>query len=163
MNKSESVKELAAALAKAQGEFEPAIFDCRNPHFGNEYASFTSVMQSVRKSLSKNGLSITQIQSSAHMLETTLLHASGEWISGETPLIVDKQNMQGLGSAITYAKRYAVSAMLGVVSDADDDANAASGKTEPKKAEPSKATPAIRNVTLPKQNVAALTSGDNFL
>lgn len=132
MNRSESIKELAAALAIAQGDFGIAEFDKVNPHFKSKYASLTSVMNAVRGPLQKNGLSVVQTLSEGEKgmtLETTLLHSSGEWISGTTPVLLSKDDMQGLGSAITYAKRYAVSAMLGVVSDEDDDGNATSGKT----------------------------------
>lgn len=131
MNRSESIKELAAALAAAQGEFGIAEFDRVNPHFKSKYASLTSVMNTVRSPLQKNGLSVVQTLSENEKgmaLETTLLHSSGEWLSGSTPIMLSKEDMQGLGSAITYAKRYAISAMLGVVSDEDDDGNAATAQ-----------------------------------
>lgn len=131
MNRSESIKELAAALANAQGEFGIAEFDRVNPHFKSKYATLTSVMNAVRKPLQKYGLSVVQTLTEGAKgmaLETTLLHASGEWLSGTTPILLAKEDMQGLGSAITYAKRYAVSAILGVVSDEDDDGNAAADK-----------------------------------
>jgi ERF superfamily len=144
---SASTKEIATALSKAQGEFKPAPFDCENPHFRNKYASLTSIMDTVRPVLAKHGLAITQVvgQDEAGMcLETRLMHISGEWISGSLHLLIDKQNMQGMGSAITYAKRYAISAILGVVSDEDDDAEAgsATSKTAPVLGHPS-ASPAI--------------------
>lgn len=131
MKRSETIKELATALANAQGDFKVAEFDRVNPHFKNKYASLTSVMNAVREPMKKNGLSVVQVlveTEKGFHIETTLLHASGEWLASDMPVMLAKEDMQGLGSAITYAKRYAVSAMLGVVSDEDDDANAATGK-----------------------------------
>lgn len=131
MNRSDSIKELAAALANAQGDFGIAEFDRVNPHFKSKYATLTSVMNAVRKPLQKHGLSVVQTLTESEKgmaLETTLLHSSGEWLSGTTPILLAKEDMQGLGSAITYAKRYAVSAILGVVSDEDDDGNATAAK-----------------------------------
>lgn len=136
MNRSESIKELATALAKAQGKIEPASKDRTNDHFRSAYTTLTSVYEACKGPLSENGLSIAQaiIESDTHdnwSLETMLMHSSGEWISSITPLLVGKKDMQGLGSAITYAKRYALAAMVGVTSDEDDDGNAATGKAPP--------------------------------
>lgn len=131
MKRSESIKELATALANAQGDFKPAEFDGVNPHFRSKYATLTSVMNSIREPMKKNGLSVVQVVfelEKGMILETTVFHASGEWLSSDMPLYISKDDMQGLGSAITYAKRYAISAMLGIVADDDDDANAATGK-----------------------------------
>lgn len=170
MNRSEEILDLATALSKAQGEFKPAVFDKKNPHFGQSYASFTSVMASVRDALAKNGLAIVQVQSSENKLETTLLHSSGQWISGETPLLIDKNNMQGLGSAITYAKRYAVSALLGVVADSDDDANDAvnplkdkDGSAVDTNKDEKKKSPSIRSVTGPKQETKVEEKTKEFM
>lgn len=131
------MKELFSALAKAQGEFKPAVFDCENPHYRSKYASLASVVESVRGSLSKYGLSFSQSVESIStdgkiFLFTSLYHSSGEYIVNKIPVLLVKQDMQGLGSAITYAKRYGLSAMLGVVADADDDGNLADDKNEKK-------------------------------
>lgn len=128
MPQSELIKELVTALCKAQGRFGIAEFDCTNPHFKSRYASLTSVMNVVRKPLADEGLSIVQIVEETDVgmfLETKLFHSSGQWLTGRMPLFLSKKDMQGLGSAVTYAKRYAIAAMLGVVSDDDDDGNAA--------------------------------------
>jgi hypothetical protein len=128
MNHSESIKELAAALSKAQAQIKPAVFDSKNPHFKNEYASLSSYIDASRKALTDNALSLSQtirITERGNILVTTLMHASGEWISGEMPLIVGKGDMQGLGSAITYARRYGFAAIVGMTQD-DDDGNGAS-------------------------------------
>ena len=131
MNKSESIVLIATALSKAQGLMASADFDAVNPHFKNKYASLASVVNACRVPMATWGLSFTQsvIEGEKGMhLETTVMHESGEWISSLMPLYISKDDMQGLGSAITYAKRYALSAMLGIVADEDDDGNAASKK-----------------------------------
>ena len=138
MNRSEQINELAAALAKAQGAF-PAIEKNREVTVRSEkgsykfwYATLDNIVDGIRKPLSENGLSYVQaiIQSDREMLcETMLMHASGQFITTQLPVKYadQKNNAQALGSAITYAKRYALTAMLGIVADEDDDGNAADG------------------------------------
>jgi hypothetical protein len=132
-NKSESIKELASALAKAQGEFEHAKKDVKNAFFKTNYADLASCMDAAKKPLSNNGLSVTQLtdydESGKLYLNTILMHSSGEWLSGRYPINPVKNDPQGVGSAITYARRYAFSAITGIAAD-DDDGNAASGNKE---------------------------------
>jgi hypothetical protein len=120
--------ELAKALAAAQGQIKGAAKDSQNPHFKNRYADLASVWDACRKALTDNGLSVaqfTQIHADAGtVLVTRLLHTSGESVEGSTPLLMGKQDMQALGSAITYARRYGLAAMVGVAPE-DDDGNAA--------------------------------------
>ena len=128
MTKSESIKELAAALAKAQGAMKGALKDSANPFFKSKYADLASVVEAIRASFSANGLSYIQTVEPSDKdevrVETTLLHASGEWIScGILSLPVSKIDAQGYGSALTYARRYSLSAAVGV---APEDGNAAS-------------------------------------
>jgi hypothetical protein len=129
MNRSESIKELATALSKAQGEFEHAKKDTDNPFFKSTYADLASVIDAAKKPLSANGLAVAQITDTDEngniSLETILMHTSGEWISGKYPIRPVKTDPQSMGSAITYARRYAFSAMTGIAAD-DDDGNAAS-------------------------------------
>lgn len=122
--KSESIHELATALAKAQQEIKSAIRDNSNPFYKSKYADLHSVWLACREALNKNGLSVVQTLSADSLLITDLLHTSGQWISGACPLINTKQDMQGLGSAITYARRYSLAAICGVATE-DDDAQAA--------------------------------------
>ena len=136
MNKSESVAGLAAALAKAQGQMKGAIKDSANPFFKSKYADLASVVEAIRVAFSANGLSYIQTVEPSEKdevrVETTLLHASGEWIScGVLSLPVSKVDAQGYGSALTYARRYSLSAAVGVAPE-DDDGNAASA-AKPKK------------------------------
>lgn len=134
MNKSETVKELAAALSKFQGEVKNPSNTATNPFFKSKYAPLNDVLNVVRPILSKNGLSIVQAPSGDGeniIVTTTLLHNSGEWIEfPDLILRADKPTAQGAGSAITYARRYAISAILGISSEDDDDGNIAETKQE---------------------------------
>ena len=121
--------ELHAALAAAQKELEPAPKDSTNPHFRSRYADLSSCWEAAQKVLSKNGLSISQVGESVGegwALRTTLHHISGESLSGLIPLLFEAGRgnpMQALGSAITYARRYGLAAIIGLTAE-DDDADA---------------------------------------
>lgn len=165
---SPQINEIVSALAKAQGEMKPAVFNRVNPHFRNRYADFTSCMEAVRDPLSKNGLAISQMPSTTpdgkFVLVTLLAHGSGQWMAGEFPLISTKQDSQGIGSAMTYAKRYSLCGMLGVVADeevdaSDDDGEAASGRGQPVRQSPPPAQAQAAPVQkVGKPEVIALTS-----
>jgi hypothetical protein len=128
MNKSESIKNLAAALVKAQLAMGSAKKDSNNPFFKSKYADLAEVVSVVKEPLLKNGISFLQIVT-ADGVETTLIHESGEFISGTTPVVVAKANdPQALGSAITYSRRYGLQAMLGIPAE-DDDGEKAMGRT----------------------------------
>jgi hypothetical protein len=119
---------LAAALAKAQGEIEGASKDKTNPHFKSSYADLASVWDACREPLSKNGLAVMQpcFADGPRVTVTTILaHASGEFIEVDLVMTAGQNTAQGIGSAITYARRYALSSMVGVAPE-DDDGNAAS-------------------------------------
>ena len=136
MNKSESIAGLAAALAKAQGQMKGAVKDSANPFFKSKYADLASVVEAIRIAFASNGLSYIQTVEPSDKdevrVETTLLHSSGEWIAcGVLSLPVSKSDAQGYGSALTYARRYSLSAATGVAPE-DDDGNAASS-AKPKK------------------------------
>lgn len=130
MTHSEQINELAAALAKAQGQIEGAKKDSINPHFKNRYADLASVWDACREALTTNGLSVVQSAENCEAgygVTTMLLHTSGQWIRGTLYLKPAKDDPQGAGSALTYARRYALAAMVGIAPE-DDDANAASQK-----------------------------------
>lgn len=135
MQKSDSIAALAAALAKAQGEMAGAKKDANNPHFKSKYADLASVWDAARPALSKNGLSIAQFTEPSEkdevIVQTLLLHESGEWISGKIAIPVDKHNAHGFGSALTYCRRYALAAAVGIAPE-DDDGNAAAQSAPPK-------------------------------
>jgi len=126
MKTSESLNELADALAKAQGVMETAKKTSTNPFFKSQYADLASVWEACRKPLSDNGLSILQTLEDGKV-ETILLHTSGQYVSSVLAFTAKDQTSQSIGSAITYARRYALSAMVGICPD-DDDAEAAMGR-----------------------------------
>lgn len=132
MNRSEQINELAVALAKAQGAMESAKKDSENPHFRSTYASLASVWDACRAPLSQNGLSITQLPDDAERgicIETILMHTSGQWISSKFNMPLSKIDAHGIGTAISYARRYALCAMVGIAAE-DDDGNTATGTPE---------------------------------
>jgi len=124
---SESTADLAASLAKAQATMKPAIINKTNPHFKNRYADLAAVLDAIRKPLADNGLSVTQtteIRDGGFVLVTTLRHSSGQWLASEYPLPMAAKP-QELGSALTYARRYSLSAIACIAADEDDDAEGA--------------------------------------
>lgn len=130
MKTSEQLNELAAAMAKAQGEIETAHRDSANPFFKSRYADLASVWDACREPLSKNGLAVIQLPRSdgAHVtMETRLLHSSGQWIEGELTTVAKDEGPQSIGSAVTYLRRYMLQAITGVAPD-DDDGEAAMGR-----------------------------------
>lgn len=128
------MKNLYAALVKAQSEIKGALKDSLNPHFKNKYADLGSVWDAVKPALQANGLAVIQLsrihESGAPVLITRIIHTSGEHIEGEYPLVCkDPTDPQKLGSATTYARRYALAAALGVIQE-DDDGQAAAAKPQ---------------------------------
>lgn len=125
MNKSEKTNELFAALAKAQAVMKPAEKDKANPFFKSRYADLASVWNVCRKPLTENGLCIAQPVSITPegnvAVETVLAHISDQWISSSVVMKPTKNDPQGVGSAITYGKRYGLSALVGVVTDDEED------------------------------------------
>ncbi len=135
MQKSESIKHIAAALNKAQAEMSGAKKGANNPFFKSKYADMNSVVDAVRIPFCDNGLSYSQfpiMQDNKVGVETILMHESGEWMSDILVLPMVKQDPQAAGSAITYAKRYALQSIAGIPSE-DDDGNAATGQKAPAK------------------------------
>ena len=131
MNHSESLSNIGAALAAFQGEVENADKNKGNPAFKSKYADLAEILNTVREPLSRHGLAIIQIPSFADGIahvETMLLHKSGEFIMGLCSAPVGKQDAQGVGSAITYLRRYMAAAMCGVAQE-DDDGNGAVGNS----------------------------------
>lgn len=128
MFQSEQVNEIAGALASAQSEMDFARKDSANPFFKSSYADLASVWEVCRQVLPKNGLSVSQVLEPCDgqfiQVRTLLLHNSGQWISGVCKLPTVKLDPQAAGSAITYARRYSLAAIVGVIAD-DDDAEVA--------------------------------------
>jgi len=137
---SPSFGKIAGALAKAQGAFVSPKKDRTvtvktrdNREYKFSYATLDAIMGSVRAPLAENAIAIVQLvvptPDGKYVLRTMILHESGEYIGTETPLLVAERSNQAFGSALTYMRRYTLSALLGVVADEDDDANTADGNT----------------------------------
>lgn len=146
--------ELAKALAKAQGQMGHAVKDSLNPHFKNKYADLASVLDAIRKPFSENGLSVSQVIE-GNELHTYLMHESGQFIVSKMPIIPQQNTPQAYGSALTYARRYSLSAIAGVTQD-DDDGNAASkthNPTEKPYSEEEKKQKLIEDILLEAESV----------
>ena len=143
---SPTIGALAAALAKAQGTFTFAAKTSEAPVFESKdrggravgkrtYADLASVIDAVRAGLAANGLAIVQAPfpqaGGGVLLRTTLMHSSGEWMASEISLPADRMGaIQGWGSALTYARRYALAAMVGIAQDDDDGEQAQQGERQ---------------------------------
>ncbi len=146
MSQSEAINELAAALSKAQGEMQAAIKDKVNPFFKSSYADLGSVWDAARPVLSKYGLCVMQTteisaDGSQIIMVTTLAHTSGQWVKSFLPLNPAKNDSQGVGAAMTYLRRYSLSAIVGVVCDEDDDGETVSGRGKTQQPQQNKQTP----------------------
>jgi hypothetical protein len=130
---SGQIDELTKALASAHKDFKPVIKDANNPFFKSKYADLAGVIDATGEALSKNGLALIQSPGrmiGGHLFLTSLLaHSSGQWIKDELELPISKFDAQGAGAAITYARRYAYQALVGVAAE-DEDGNSDSGKFE---------------------------------
>ena len=130
---SESIAALAAALSKAQADITGALKDSSNPFFKSKYADLASCWDACRKQLAANGLAVIQTTNTTDagvVLVTTLAHSSGEWIRGVLPVVTKDSGPQAQGSGITYARRYALAAIVGLA-QIDDDAEAAQARAKP--------------------------------
>jgi hypothetical protein len=150
---SETTATLCAALVAAQAGLKPIAKDGKNPAFRSRYATLDGIMETVRPALAAHGLAV--VQGVIHpetgeggrlvgiMVETRLIHTSGEWLASVVPVPVAKGDAHGLGSALSYGRRYGISALLALSTDEDDDGNAAA-KAPPAKpqAKPAPAAPA---------------------
>jgi hypothetical protein len=144
MNSSPTIANLAAALCKFQGMVAPSLKDGKNPHFNSRFATLDSIIETIRASLCQCGLAISQPSQPTEpglvAIETVLMHESGEWLSGVVVLPMTKLDPQQAGSAITYGRRYALAAMLGL-SQTDDDAELHRTTETAKRPAPAKADP----------------------
>lgn len=126
MRTSENVTEIFKALGIAQAAFTTVAKENENPFFKSKYADFTSIVEMLRPILGKNGLSFVQMPSlegERMVLVTRICHQSGQWIESSCPIKTQKEDPQSLGSAVTYFRRYALSATLGIATgEGDDDA-----------------------------------------
>jgi hypothetical protein len=137
MNQSPEIDKISPALVKALGSLTGVKKDSKNPHFKNDYASLEAVIETSRGVLNDNDLCVIQgvgaFDGKAIGITTRLLHGSGQWIDSEASIPLAKLDAQGAGSAITYGRRYALMAALGLA-PVDDDGQAASAPTAPRQA-----------------------------
>lgn len=145
MTFSEPVNEIFEALAKAQAKItnpprnrEVQVVSKRTGgRYTFKYATLDAIIEHVRKPLTENGLwfvqNLEEGTNGKYRLVTHLVHSSGQWVRGETPILAENGGNQAFGSALTYMRRYSLTAMLGVAADEDDDANAADGNSATEK------------------------------
>ena len=130
------IKDLASALAKAQGEMRNAAKSSDNPFFKSKYADLAECLNVVREPLAKNGLSVFQanegIIDGKLAVTTLLMHSSGQYLKVTSSYPIQKNDAQGVGSTLTYARRYGLTAALGLAQE-DDDGNAACEPTQQRK------------------------------
>lgn len=137
MRSSEQIDKIAQALAKVQSELQSVLTDSTNPHFKSKYASLEAVWDTVRGPLTQNGIAVTQPIAydpgfNGVIVQTVLMHESGQWIASDVPMPTAKLTPQEVGAVISYGRRYGLAAMVGVT-QADDDAQGATTKmTTPK-------------------------------
>lgn len=125
---SDSIAELATALAAAQAEIKNPEKNKVNPHFKNRYADLTSVLDAIRSVFPKHGLAFTQTLRGADLV-TQITHSTGQWLRSSVPVSPEKDTPQGFGSALTYMRRYAAQSIAGIAADEDDDAEGAMKRT----------------------------------
>jgi hypothetical protein len=131
MERSESITKLTAALVKFSGKMTKVKKDSINPHFKNKYASLSTIIEGTQGELAECGLAVIQMPAGQNGLCTMLIHESGEYIAETYVMTPSKNDPQGLGSAITYQRRYALGAVLNLNIDEDDDGNQASTPKPP--------------------------------
>jgi hypothetical protein len=127
LHHSDSIAKLAPALVKAQAEVENATKNATNPHFKSQYADLAEIIRTVKPVFTANGLAVLQVpgfEDGHATVESMLIHESGEWIAGVSGAPLQKADPQGVGSAITYLRRYSLAALAGIAQE-DDDGNAA--------------------------------------
>lgn len=135
MRTSEQINEVAAAMAAAQADIKPATKDAVNPAYKSKYADLTAIWDAIRGPLSKQKIAVWQeaeLTEAGVAVTTRLAHASGQWVEfGPLTVPCGKRDAHGVGSATSYAKRYAIAAAVGVVAEDDDDGNSAVQGTKP--------------------------------
>jgi len=132
MNKSNTLSELAKAMILFQVKVESIKKDANNPFFKSKYASLSNILDAIKEPLIESGLTVMQFPTGEHGLSTLIIHESGEYLRSDYTMRPVKDDPQGRGSAITYARRYALAAALSLNIDEDDDGNLAThGKSHP--------------------------------
>jgi len=164
MDSSENVEKVSAALVAALADARNVALDAVNPHFRSRYASLPAMLDAVRPILAKHGLAAVQLAVSEPDgrvgVETILLHASGQYLASRILVMPTKGDPQGAGSALTYCRRYALAAALGIAGDEDDDGNAASRKPTQRPAAPAEQRQPQPPATRPQNGVISEAQGE---
>ena len=148
VRRSDGIAKFAEAMTRAQAELKNPPKESTNPHFRSKYADLATVRDAVVPVLARHGLAVMQLPCELHdapALTTLVMHVSGEWVETTIKLRPSKTDPQGVGSALTYARRYALQSIAGVAAEDDDDGHAASQSA--KHAAPAKATPSPASIT----------------
>lgn len=158
MQTSESISEISKAVSQFQAEISNPANTASNPFYKSKYAPLPDVLNLVRPILAKYGLSVIQnpyTNGDSVVITTRLMHSSGEWIETDSlNLKPEKNTPQGIGGAITYGRRYSISAVLGIASEEDDDGNTNEKKSNKNNKEETK--PKIDDVKIMKSKVTDL-------
>lgn len=132
MQTSPTIKELSKALLAFHKEVDVIKKTETNPFFKSKYADLATILTAIDEPLQKAGLTFVQVPETGNKLTTRIMHAeSGEWLEGTYDMTPKEASPQAQGSALTYMRRYAISAVLGLNVDEDDDGNKSSGNTTP--------------------------------
>ena len=166
INHSEQISNIAAALLKAQRDIGHVLKAADNPYFKSRYADLTAVIDSVKEPLNKNGIAFLQAVDSdtegKPVIDTILLHESGQYLSTITPVFCKKpDDPQAFGSGVTYSKRYALQAMLGLPTEDDDAEKATARGNEQRK--PAAYTPPTTPATTPAADKEAIKAANKSL
>lgn len=162
MNMSPTIAKIAKALSLAQSKFRSAPKDSTNPHFRSKYADLASYIEACRDQLASNGLALSQgvsADGAKVTVTTTLFHESGEWIQDALTLTAVKNDPQGVGSAITYGRRYGLAALLNLAAD-DDDGNHATGRSDARDERDYEPAPRQQQTTAPKPTPTTVPSNE---
>lgn len=163
MNKSDSIVELASALLAFHDKMGKVKKDSTNPFYKSKYASLSNILGAIKQPLLDSELSVSQFPTGEHELTTMLIHTSGEFISGAFKMKPVKDDPQGIGSSITYQRRYALGAVLGLDIDEDDDANAASAPKTPTIEQKATPTPQTTTETTPTKGAISEKQGKRLI
>lgn len=158
-------KNLAKAFIKAQSEFGAVVKGSDNPFYKSKYADINDVIKTIKEALNNNDIAYLQptkcievAGTKVNVVETILMHESGESISAQTEIICDKVDAQKFGAAVTYARRFGLQSIVGLPAE-DDDGNTASGKVKPTaKTLPNKSKPSVDSKVKKPSEVASKTS-----
>lgn len=156
---SESITKIAVALMEFQSKVGLVKKNVENDFFKSKYADLGSIIETIQKPLAEAKLSYVQMPTGKSTLITILMHESGEFFKTKIEMTPKDNSIQAMGSAITYYRRYCLSAILGIATEEDDDGNAASGPSNKK---PAAAAPAKPGAKAPAKPAAAAPTGDQL-